>query len=428
MKRFKRLVAMILIAVCVVGVVGCAGEQAPGSKRDVVTDKNKLYLKSSVELTGTSGQTPEEKAADEQFARAYREFAYRVFRECATDETMMVSPYSLYIALSMLINGTGGKARAELEQALGLETGLLNSYNAGFVRKLTADRGVKFKSANSIWIRDDFAKEVREEFLKTCGDYYRASVFRTDFSKALPDINAWTAEKTDNMIPNLLQTISPDTVMLLINAILFDGGWQTPFDKNRTKEEVFTHEDGTTELRSMMNGMGDGVFYETDYCTGFRKSYADENYSYIALLPKEGVTLDRLVASMDASFADRFFESAEYGIVNVKIPVYKEDYSVRLDSILQRMGVRNIFEDGGADFSGLTQKGNDVYVSQVFQKTRIEVTEEGVKAAAATVISVDKCSAVIDEPRIYDVYLDRPFAYMIVDNSTFAPIFIGTVR
>lgn len=429
----QRTIAFLLIVILSAVLFGCAAEDRvkAGDSRIVPetagADKKTPGYAVSGEMTGgASAVGIEAEPMDETLADAYNEYAFRFFREVLAEEdgTMMVSPYSLWFALGMLSNGATDTTLAEIEQVTGMSTEQMNRLAAWFMSR-QEDDGV-FTIADSVWITGKFAEEIYPEYLKIIGNAYRAAVFRTDFEKpeAVEDINLWVSEHTKGMIPKMNDRIDPKTVMMLINAIAFDAKWDAPFEEENCNEETFTHEDGTTEQRKLMYGGADGTYYENDFCTGFRKSYKDRQYSYVALLPKEGVTVSELAASLTAESYRELILNARGGDVYVKIPEYKEEYGASLVDVLERMGIREAFTNY-AKFGKLSNR--ETKVSGVVQKTFIEVNREGTKAAAATEILQVYCDSV-DFRDIYRVYLNRSFVYMIIDNLTGCPIFIGTVR
>ena len=429
MKQWRKIAALLLLAVCVVNTVGCSAEKtvADGRRRGTAMRAEDM------ELTAGAASLPDAEMLpmDENAANAYNDFAYRIFRECCKADTagsLMVSPFSLYMALGMLTNGAKGQTKDELEKALGMDIETLNRYCAGWTEQLTNDRFAEFHSANSFWIDERYKDGVREEFLAACNSYYKASVFRSKLTESVPAINRWVKDKTDGMIPELLQFLPPETATVLINAIVFDAEWSDEFEKTDTRDGIFTKEDGTTETRSMMHGTADDIYYENELCTGFLKSYMGGRFAYVALLPKEGVSLETLNASVNTQSMKDIMTHSRCGDVYITVPVYSEDYSVSLVDALKAMGVEEAFNSYTADFMGM-MKENPVYVSEILQKTRIEVNESGTKAAAATaVVMYDCCMAVRDEKPVYYVNLDRPFMYMIMDTETNTPIFIGNIR
>ncbi|MBO4280693.1 MAG: serpin family protein [Lachnospiraceae bacterium] len=421
----KRFIALLLVIVFVLSLAGCAqGEPERIASRRDLPEEDPQNPGSS------SGVKPDEKPMDAASAKAYNAFAFKMFQEvyAQREDTVMVSPYSLYIALCLLTNGADGDTLTELENVLGLKLSDLNGYFGAYDREMTGIE--EFSSANSIWIAERIAKIVKEEYIKNCADYYRSAVYNVDFvkSETLERINAWASEKTNGLIPKAIDSLDdPETVaMILMNAVLFDGKWKNAFSEDRIFEQDFTHENGSVTKERLMYGTADDIYLENDFCTGFMKNY-EGRFSYIGLLPKEGVSVKDLVASMNAESYQQLLDTRKHGDVYICIPEYKTESSVKLVDPMKKMGIQKAFDINYANFNGITGK-DKLYVSDVFQKTFIEVSAEGTKAAAVTVITVRDEACSIDETPSYNVYLDRSFVYMIVDNETGCPVFTGVVR
>lgn len=445
MKKYYKFTALILSIILLLSLTACASEEsrkdsrqttestkrtATDGKKSQSVKKDNLKLLASKELpTGSSGTEPVTSDVDDTFQKAYKDYAFRLFSENykVAGCTNMISPFSLFMALGMLTNGASGETKDELEALFGMPIEDINRYAASWSRQLTGSEEIFFTNANSIWLRNSFADCVEENFLRNCADYYQASVLVSDFndSKAVDDINKWVNYNTDGMIQKMYDNIDPMTVSILLNAISFDGDWQIPFEDGNVSDKSFTHENGTKETKSMMEGEADSVFYENELCTGCKKDYKGGVYSFLALLPKEGVSISELINSLTG---DSFFEltnNGRYGAVTIEIPEFTESFTADMNELLHNMGVNRAFLPGGADFSALS-KEESLYVSSVLQKTYIEVNPKGTRAAAVTGIIAD--TEAFYEPENFWVVLDHSFVYMIVDNNGNMPVFMGVYQ
>ena len=155
--------------------------------------------------------------------------------------------------------------------------------------------------------------------------------------------------------------------------------------------------------------------------TGCAKSYKGGKYRFVALLPKEGVTLDAAVAALDQMTVDALFANAKADAVSLRIPKITDEYKRDLNNVLSTMGMPDIFSIG-ADFTGLIRTGQ-TFVDRVIHKTFLSLDNKGTRAAAVTFISTRTLSA----SRTHTIRLDRPFVYMIVDENNL-PIFLGTYQ
>ena len=169
---------------------------------------------------------------------------------------------------------------------------------------------------------------------------------------------------------------------------------------------------------------GERRYMENDTFTGFLKYYKEQKYAFAAFLPKEGLTLADAVATLTGEEVASLLSEAKFATVRTAIPKFQTEYTVEMSEILKGMGMTDAFHPSLADFSLLGE--GDTVLSRVLHKTYIQVDEKGTKAGAATVVQVAPTSAMPTEPP-KEVYLDRPFLYMLIDTETNLPFFIGTV-
>lgn len=236
------------------------------------------------------------------------------------------------------------------------------------------------------------------------------------------DINAWVKAKTRNMIEKLIDELQANTAMVLLNAIALDASWEEEFIESSTKKDYsFYKDDGTYIGVDMMSGKLSEGYLKNELATGFIKAYKGSEFSYVALLPNEGVSLEQLIASLTPEEVQKLSRHNSYGAdVYIGIPKYETEYSIELSDVLKGLGITDAFDDGKADFSRLIE-ALDVYVGMVNHKTYISVDETGTKAAATTEVELGWKSM----PESYWITLNRPFVYMIVDSEGL-PIFLGT--
>ena len=382
-------------------------------------------------MDGISPAAVTGKEADDAFIQSQTEFALKIFQAAAAEtgeENALVSPLSVMLALSMTANGADGETRAEMEAVLGMSIGDLNRYLYSYVNQLSSTDSAKLAIANSIWFRDQEGRlQVQRDFLQTNADYYRAAAYAAPFdSSTLEDINNWVGENTDGLIDKILDEINENTVLYLINALVFDAKWESPYkDNTMIYNGTFTAWDGQKQSVTMMHQQESG-YLQDENATGFVKNYEGGAYKFVALLPNEGVSLEEYVQSLTAEDVISLLQNVEDASVNATIPQFSYDYGIHLNDILKELGMVSAFSGSTADFSKMaaSSQGN-IYIGDVLHKTCITVDTHGTKAAAVTKVEM------MDESMPmypYTVRLDRPFLYMIVDSTTNLPIFIGTVN
>ena len=354
---------------------------------------------------------------------AVTDFALRLFRASAkSGENTLLSPLSVLCALAMTANGAENGTLEEMEAVLGMSVEALNFYLHSYMSNLPQEEACKLSLANSVW----FSFTVNEEFLQTNADYYGADIYQAPFNEETCDqINNWVREKTDGMIPSILEQLSPDAVMCLINALAFDAEWDDIYEEHEVREGIFTAEDGTEQEVDFMHST-EYSYLEDENATGFLKYYKGSKYAFVALLPKEDVSVSEYLETLDGKTLHDLLSKPQNAQVFASIPKFESEYSVQMNDILKEMGMPTAFDAYNADFSGLGSfvDGN-IYISQVLHKTYISVAEKGTKAGAVTSVIMYAGGALLNEFKTVD--LNRPFVYMLIDCESNTPFFIGTM-
>ena len=285
--------------------------------------------------------------------------------------------------------------------------------------------------ANSVWMKDDETFTVKPEFLQAVADYYNAQVYKAPLDGTTCDqLNAWVKEYTKGMIPHLLDSIDPSTVMLLVNVLTFDQKWETPYENSQVeKNQTFTNYDGS-EAKVTMLRSSEARYVEGCGFTGFIKSY-EADYDILFLLPEEGRDIYETMGALSGReyAAIRLWRESSSTIflptASAKIPEFT--YDCTYDDLIPAVastGIELAFIDDRADFSGLGESSlGNIYIGMILQKTHIELDRNGTKAAAATVIGMKNAAYMPTEVR--EVILDRPFGYVIFDTATGMPLFMG---
>lgn len=402
-------------------------KQIVGIPEEITITSNTVNLSESVKSDEVTG-----KELDDTFIQSQTGFYLNLFQQAEKtnpDKNVLVSPYSAVQALGMTANGADGSTKAEMEQTLGgLPMETLNQYLYTQRTSQPNSEYCKLSTANSIWFRDDEERiKVHADFLQTNADYYSADAFKAPFDDTtVKDINSWCEEKTDGMIPELLEEIDGSAVMYLINAVVFDAKWSSPYNPEwDVKEADFTTWDGTVQKVQMMYSSNEYYYLEDEYATGFYKYYRGGDYAFAALLPEEGLSVDDYISSLTAESLQNTLSNPVNIETHTAMPKFSYDYDITLNQALQEMGMPEAFT-GAANFSKMAI-ANGLFIGKVLQKTHIDVDEEGTKAAAVTVVEMnDGCE--LEEPEYKEVVLDRPFVYMIVDMHTHLPVFMGALK
>lgn len=392
----------------------------------ITSEKSANDIKSVNLMSKISAKTVNTQSADERFISSTANFAVNLFQQCTADhQNTLISPLSAMLALSMTANGADGNTRTQMEKVLGggMSINELNEYLTAYVKNLENDDTAKLSIANSIWFRKGFS--VNKSFLQTNADYYGAAAYQSPFNEQTrSDINQWVYDSTDGLIDSFLDDSIDDNVKLyLINALVFEAQWEEPYNEEELRTNgVFTAADGSEETVTYMCS-DESLFLDDGMATGFIKPYAGGNYSFVALLPNEGVSIDEYVSSLTGDKLIQTIQDAETDQYSesVWLPQFSVTDAITMNDALQKLGMTDVFSDT-ADFTQMSSEPG-LYINRVMQKTFITVTPVGTKAGAATGVEMQKASISLD-PR---VKLNRPFVYAIIDNTTDLPIFIGTV-
>lgn len=361
-------------------------------------------------------------------AAPYYELGLNLLRNVeAENGNILVSPISLARPLAVLATGAKGETLNQIEGVLGTTaSGMTDSQLKALADSWNGD-GDTFTLADSLWLNRTF--RPREQFIASAEEDFGAEVFDRDFDQAtLTEINSWVNEHTKGMIPSILDDISPDAALYVIDACAFDGQWEEPYEESQVRPGDFTTVDGATQQVDLMWEDDAPGYLEDDWCTGFMKSYGDDRFKFVGLLPKEGSTVADLVGTIHGEQLADLVRMGGSGEATTALPKFDGEYTMTLNDALQRLGMTDAFDPDRADFSGIAEdpSAGMPYIGKVLQKTFVEVSEAGTKAAAATSVEIET-TALAPEGEAREVVLDRPFLYLIVDAEANAPLFMGTV-
>ena len=391
---------------------------------------------------GIPSSRPNNYTLDEKFINSQYKFTIDLFKKTYSEniekENALISPYSVVQALGMTANGANGNTLKEMENVLGdgmeieeldryLLTQRLSSVNT---KRTEYSNKWSMNTANSIWAIDNPYRIVtRPEFIQKCVDYFNTEYFVAPFDQTtLDDVNGWVNEKTNKMIPQVLDSIGSDEVMYLVNAVAFEAEWEKPYEKYQIKEGTFTSASGKEQEANML--CSTEKYIGDENTNGIIKYYSGGKYAFAAMLPDEGTSVDTYIENLTPEKLSGLLTSYKgKGIVaDTKLPKFKYDYDNELSDELIAMGMPTAFTSG-ADFSNLSAIADKhpISIGRVIHKTFIDLDENGTKAAAATVVAMKDNSMPFYED-VKEVVFDRPFVYCIFDTETSLPVFIGALN
>lgn len=355
------------------------------------------------------------------------EFTFKIFKkieEGNQENNTFFSPVSLSLALAMTYNGAEAETKQAFENTLlynDFNRAEINSVNKKLIEYLSDDSsGSQFNIANSIWMNKNF--EIKQTFIDVVKDDYDAEASKLDFSSAnsVNTINSWVSDKTQGKITKIIEQTDPNSAIYLINALYFKGLWKNKFKKSETEAMPFVNSTETKNV-DMMQLEETVPYYENEVFSSIQLPYKNDKFSMTVLLPKDTKTIQDIYDNLTEENFTNWNSSFEGKKVKVYLPKFKFSFEQGLNDILIASGLENAFSNN-ADFSSLTT--TDVQITKVLQKTFVDVNEEGTEASAVTVVGVGTTS--VGPSPVFKA--DKPFVFLITDNSTNSICFIGKIN
>jgi serine protease inhibitor len=367
-------------------------------------------------------------SAEQSLISSANTFSFALFRQLAAaskDSNIFASPLSADMALGMTMGGAAGATYDQMRTALAFgttsEADINLSYQSLLALLTSIDPTSDIRVANSIWYRNGFP--FNQSFLDASKTIFNAQVKGLDFAQpaAVTSINDWVNTATSGKITKIVDRITADQVMFLINAIYFKGNWRDRFDPSETKDDVFHGIAGNQTMR-FMHRYGTLRFLSRPDLSAVDLPYGNGAYSMTVILPATTSSVDQVAASLtpDAwnTLAGQFHEIKS----DLWLPKLKLEWERTLNDDLKTLGMRDAFIPDGADFTRMsTTRGRNLYIDKVKQKTYVDINEEGTEAAAVTSVEITYTSAA---PAMR---VDRPFIFVIRERLTGTVLFMGKI-
>lgn len=371
------------------------------------------------------------------------------------EENYFFSPYSLCTALSILDHAAGGETKNQIENLLGISDLMDWAMQMELYGEEEQPEQAKLTCANSLWLskQQPLSDKMYEDFIPAVNNYYGVQLYQADFRKdpegVRQKINDWISDHTGGMIKNLKESVDPDTVLSLINAVYFYGEWTYPFSAEGTYPQTFygTEQESTVDM--MHKGEFRLPYYQKDGLCGLSLPYGDGSKVMNLLIPvrEEGSGeagaegepqsgTDGLQASAPELFLELSTEEKNEFLTNLmnadaaeirhlQMPRFSMEYTVtELIGLLEEMGMVNAFDRTLAEFPGI----GEVYISDAAHKAKLEVDELGSRAAAVTEYAVAEAAEEPEETESIEFIVDRPFVFTIQDKETEIILFMGQVN
>ena len=364
--------------------------------------------------------------AQRQLVSQNNQFALKLFGEVSDMGSKVVSPMSVTYLMAMLANGADGATKQEILKTIGAENMPVDEMNdfyhhlMGLFKK--EDPSTALNMANYVAVNKNF--KLKSPFVTTLQDSYLAGVESLDFQKnsTLGHINGWCKKQTGGMIPSIVDEIDASAVSYIMNAIYFNGTWKDKFDKKNTLLERFQGYTRDVKRAQMMHRSDEYDYFSNDTYSAVEMPYGNGSFCMTVLLPNADKSIADMLKQLTADgLQEMRNRKMENCVVDLKLPRFTTALSLPLNDVISKLGAPTMFT-GSADFSKFAN-GN-LAISKMLQKAKIEVAEEGTKAAAVT-IGMVAMTALRPQPRHVEFYANRPFVYFITERSTGAILFMG---
>lgn len=361
------------------------------------------------------------------FAEQTTQFAFdlakRVVAKEGPNKNVFISPLSLHIALGMVLNGANAQTAQEIQKTLNLDAQTLAEANRTYQNLMdnlpATDPKVTLQLANSLWYRNTF--EVATTFQDVLKQTFRAEVSAQDFNSpaTVGNINAWASKNTNGKIPKVIETIQPNNVMFLLNALYFKGDWKKQFLVANTTDTPFKLASGAeTTVRMMRQDTILRRAFRPTYAA-FELLYGSGKFAMTVLLPAEKTTADAVLSGLTGADWSQLQKDMMPSKMDIGLPKFTLNYEINLNDVLSGMGMPTAFTDR-ADFTKMNPKGG-LTLSFVKQNTFVAVDEKGTEAAAVTSVGVVTTS--IQLPTL----CDRPFVFVIHEKTSGTVLFVGKI-
>ncbi len=368
-------------------------------------------------------------AGEVKVVAAANDFSFSLFRQLNSaqkDANVFTSPLSASMALGMTANGAANATLDQMRSALAFGTATEAEVNGSYLSLITMlralDPTVDVRIANSVWYRSGFP--VNQGFIDASKASFDAQVTALDFANpsAVGTINGWVSNATVGKIPTIIDRIGNEQIMFLINAIYFKGQWRDKFDPDATRDGTFRGVAGNQAAR-LMHRYDKIRYASTAEFDAVDLPYGNSAFTMTVALPKSGASVETLASSLQGGAWSTAVGQFRETQVDLQLPRFKLEWERTLNEDLKALGMRDAFIPDGADFTRMSPRGRELYITVVKQKTFVEVNEEGTEAAAVTNVGIGVTSA----PVPVNFHVDRPFVFVIRERLSGTVLFMGKV-
>ena len=324
-------------------------------------------------------------------------------------ENLIISPLSIFQALSLAANGAREETQSEMLDLLQSDTiEELNKINYKIISL--------FKDFTTIDIANAVMTKFTplEDFSKIAQEYLSP----VEPLKSVEQVNNWCSNKTHGKIDKILDSLDPNTLMIILNAVYFKGKWYSTFDSYFTKKLPF-YNLGKEEIEiDTMTQIEHFGYYEDKKVQAIELKFVKDYMSAIVILPAEGTDINKYIDTLSISNDEynKIINGLRNARVDLQLPKFELELTENLNEILIDLGMYDAFNPEKADFTGLI-KEKILYIGQVLHKTYLKVFEDGCEAAAVTAIVIPMGASIPVEEKIYEMKINRPFIFLLKNSK-----------
>ncbi|MDG5790083.1 serpin family protein [Evansella sp. AB-P1] len=340
-------------------------------------------------------------------------------------ENRMISPFSIYVIISMILPGADGRTKQEILDVLGLKNQSLKriySFQKTLLSRLQTEtkNDVDINIANSLWVHEKitlnhkYVQSIKRNFDGTVENINNAAT-----------INKWVDNKTKGKITHILDEMNSNVILYLINAIYFYGEWHNPFQRELTVDGKFYKKNDISVKVPFMRKRDNFLYSNMDDYEIIRLYYKGKSFYMEIILPKEGTTLLDLIKKLEESRENwQSPTEQKYGVI--ELPKFSVLTDMKLNDALNSVGLKQLFNPEKADLSGLSEHElNGIYVDEFKHKAVISLDEEGTEASGVSSVEVREGNPLEEQ---FNMNINRPFIFQIYHEKTNIIVFCGFVN
>lgn len=333
------------------------------------------------------------------------DFQYNIFKNLiitGKNKNVIISPLSIHQIISLASNGALGSTQTQMISSLNAKNVIaLNNEN----QKINEIINSSSLNKNLIVSNGIFTKcNPKENFIEVCKTKYGATVEKLI---SADQVNGWCAEKTNNKITKIIDTIN-QVEMILINAVYFKDQWQSTFNERATKKEMFNQIQKVDMMHQRLKYVN---YYENENVQIIEIPYKNHKLSSVIILPAQDISIDIFLSNLSGQVVEEYMSMLKRETVDLSLPKFELRYEVNLNEIMQKLGMEDAFDPVNAKFGNISEEMK-LFISQIIHKTYLKVDENGTEAAAVTAMILYGDSLPKKET-IYEMKVNRPFFFGI---------------